>query len=257
MLGLALSKLPNMSNPSDEALESWIEDCVAHLRDSEGYNVAQPHANEFLLLYGVIARTVRYADAYLHLLRDGFGSEAVVLARASLEHAVTLQWVFMTQGGIDRFRVTFAHERQEHFSNLAEWLPNAGLADELKKLGPPPNGPRLPPFMNMLRELDSDKFLETSYHILSQQVHVTHAAVTSFIEPGKEEELHVKYDQEYGYRHEATYVVAAACMFARWVVARLTNDKSLLAMLDKTSDDLIVPMTLLDRVAPGKRRKGL
>ncbi|GAA4384733.1 DUF5677 domain-containing protein [Agromyces bauzanensis] len=205
----------------------------------------------------MIARTIRYADAYLSLSRAGYGSEAVALARASLEHAVTLQWIFVVQGGIDRFRVTAAHDRQEHYSNLAAWLNNHELAEEVTKLDSPPDGKRLPPFMNMLRDLDQDRFLETSYHILSQQVHVTHAAVTAFITPGEEEELHINYDQDYGYQYQATYVVAAACMLARWVVARLTNDTELLTRLDNTSDDLILPMTLMDNVAAEKRRKGL
>lgn len=244
-----------MTRPTEAEHETWTEECVAHLQDAESYDVVSAHANEFLLLYGVIARTIRFADTYLHLVRAGYGSEAVVLARAALEHAVTLQWIFVVDGGIDRYRVTSAHDRQEHYSNLAEWLKNEELAEEVKKLDLPPAGKRLPPFMNMLRDLDKENFLEMSYHILSQQVHVTHSAVTSFVAPG-EDELHIKYDQDYGYQYQATYVVAASCMFARWVVARLTNDTVLLERLDKTSDDLILPMTLLDSVAPNDQRKG-
>ena len=232
-------------------------DSVTHLRDAESHDALSPHANEFMLLYGIIARTIRYADAYLLLVRDRHSAEAVVLARAALEHAITLQWIFVVQGGVDRFRVTSAHERKEHYSNLAVWLDDHELAEEVEKLGPAPSGPRLPPFMNMLRDLDKEKFLETSYHILSQQVHVTHSAVTSFIVPGDNEELYIKYDHDYSYSFQATYVVAAACMLARWVLARLTGDDALLEQLDKTSDDLTLPMTLLDSLALAKRRRGL
>lgn len=246
-----------MTRPTEVELEAWIEECVAHLRDAEGFDVLSPHANEFLLLYGVIARTVRYADAYLVLCRAGYSSEAVALARAALEHSVTLQWIFVVTGGVDRFHVTAAHDRIKHYSNLADWLKNDELAEQLTKLDPPPEGKQLPPFMDMVRSLDQEKFLETSYHILSQQVHVTHAAVTSFITPGEEDKLHIQYDQDYGYRYQATYVTAAACMLARWVVARLTNNTELLSKLDSTSDELLLPMTLLDNVIPEKRRKGL
>jgi len=245
------------TRPTEPELEAWIEECVAHLRDAEGFDVLSPHANEFLLLYGVIARTVRYADAYLVLCRAGYPSEAVTLARAALEHSITLQWIFIVQDGVDRFRVTAAHDRIKHYSNLADWLKNDELAEELAKLDPPPEGKQLPPFMDMVRNLDQEKFLETSYHILSQQVHVTHAAVTSFITPGEDGELHIQYDQDYGYQYQATYVTAAACMLARWVVARLTNNTELLNKLDSTSDELLLPMTLLDNVAPAKQRKGL
>lgn len=246
-----------MTEPSEPALEAWIEECVTHLRDAESYDVLRPHANEFLLLYGIIARTTSYADAYLQLVRRGHSAEAVALARAALEHAVTLQWIFVVQGGVDRFRVTAAHERKDHYSNLAAWLNDDELASEVQKLDPIPAGSQLPPFINMLRDLDKEKFLETSYHILSQQVHVTHSAVTTFIVPGDDEELHIKYDQDYSYRFQATYVVAAACMLARWELARLTGDDALLERLDKASDDLVLPMTLLDGVSPDKRRTGL
>ncbi|WP_033237118.1 hypothetical protein [Rhodococcus globerulus] len=108
----------------------------------------------------------------------------------------------------------------------------------------------------MLRELDHGKFLETSYHILSQHVHVTHAAVAQFLEQGTDE-LHIKYEPKYSYQHQATYVVAISCMLARWVVAKLTDDPQLLELLDKTSDNLTLPMTLIDNVEQKKRRKGL
>lgn len=110
--------------------------------------------------------------------------------------------------------------------------------------------------MNMLRELDHEKFLEMSYHILSQQVHVTHAAVAQFLEQG-DQELHINYDPKYGYQYQATYVVAISCMLARWVVAKLTDDPQLLELLDKTSDDLTLPMTLIDNIEEKKRRSGL
>lgn len=59
------------------------------------------------------------------------------------------------------------------------------------------------------------------------------------------------------YWYQATYVTAAACMLARWVVAHLTNNTELLSELDSKSDELILPMTLLDNVVPERRRKGL
>lgn len=245
-----------MTRSEDVALEAWIEECVAHLRDAESYDVYRPHKDEFLLLYGVVVRIMRFSDAYLLLLRRGFVGEAVVLARTALEHAVTLQWVFVVDGGISRYQAEVAQERLEHYVNLADWLNTQELIDAVSALEAPPVGKRLPPFMNMLRDLDQAKFLETSYHILSQQVHVTHAAVAAFLEPGVEG-LHIKYEQEYGYQHQATYVVAASCMLARWVVAKLTNDPKLLKLLDTTSEELVLPMTLIDGVNEKKRRKGL
>lgn len=229
---------------------------MAHLRDADSFDVHKHHKDEFLLLYGVVARIMRLSDAYLRLLRCGFVGEAGVLARAALEHAVTLQWVFVVDGGIRRYQAEVAHERLNHYSNLADWLHIQELTDAISALETPPLGKRLPPFMNMLRDLDQGKFLETSYHILSQQAHVTHAAVAAFLAPGVEG-LHIKYEQEYGYKHQATYVVAASCMLARWVVAKLTDDPQLLQLLDTTSDVLVLPRTLIDGVNEKRRRKGL
>ncbi|MFC5931682.1 hypothetical protein [Cryobacterium melibiosiphilum] len=102
------------------------------------------------------------------------------------------------------------------------------LAEEVKKLDLPRADKRLPPFVNMLRDVDKENFLEIGHHILSQQVHVTHSSVTSFVSPGKDN-FQTKYDQDYGCQCQAAYVVAASCMFVRWVVARPTNDTALCA----------------------------
>lgn len=241
--------------PDNLTLEAWIEECIGHLRDAKEFDVLAVHSNEFLLLYGVAARIVRYSDAYLQLARSGFLGEAVVLARTALEHAVTLQWVFIVDGGIDRYRLEVAHERIEHYRNLAGWLESQQLAEAVADLEAPPEGKRLPPFMNMLRELDQDRFLEASYHILSQHVHVTHAAVASFVVPAADD-LQLKYDQDYGYRYQATYVVATTCMMARWVIAKLTDDRALLERLDRASDSMLLPMNLIESVPKNRRRTG-
>lgn len=242
--------------PTLENLEAWIRDCVAHLRNTHGYDVVRAHENEFYLLFGVIVRTMRYADAFLDLMNSGKQPEAVPLARAALEHAITLQWVFVSDGGVNRFNREVAHDRISHYTNLATWLQNTELADLVAQLDEPPRGKRLAPFGNLLADLDQERFLATSYHILSQQVHVTHAAVADGLVQGPDE-LHVAYEQTYSYRTEATYAVAAACMLARWVLAKLTNDEALLERLDKVSDELHLPMTLIDSLPERKRRRGL
>lgn len=247
-----------MPDVPEAALVEWIRECVAQMHDASEFTVAAAHANEFLLLHGLIARTSRYSNAYLALVDAGMEGEAAPLARAALEHAITLQWVFVVDGGLMRYRNSVAHDRLSHYSNLAEWFDHDELREGVRQLGPLPQGKQLGSFMSMLRELDAeDKFLEASYHVLSQHVHVTHSAVVSFLQQG-DDELHVLYDQEYAYRYQATYVCAAACMLARWVLARLTNDEPLLAELDRRSDELHLPMHLADRVStPLKRRKGI
>lgn len=246
-----------MPDVPEEDLIAWIRACVSSLRDVDGFTVERAHSDEFLLLYGLIARTFRYSNAYLTLLDAEMEGEAVPLARAALEHAITLQWVFVVDGGVMKFRNSVAHDRVEHYGKLAEWLDNDELREALTELEPLPEGSRLGKFMAMVRDLDEGTFLETSYHVLSQHVHVTHSAVTSFLRPG-EGEMHILYDQEYAYRYQATYAAAVSCMLARWVLARLTNDDALLESLDRASDELHLPMQLADQVkAPRKRRTGI
>lgn len=243
-----------MPDVPEAALADWIRACVSSLRDADGFTVDSGHADEFLLLYGLIARTFRYSNAYLKLVDAGMEGEAVPLARAALEHAITLQWVFVIDGGVTKYRNSVAHDRVEHYRKLAEWLDSDELRKAVIELDPIPGGSQLGKFLAMVRDLDEGSFLETSYHVLSQHVHVTHSAVTSFLQPG-ESELHVLYEQEYAYRYQATYACAVACMLARWVLARLTDDKALLNELDRVSDELQLPMELAQYVRPPRRRR--
>lgn len=70
--------------------------------------MSRARSTEFLLLYGLIGRTTRFADANMKLVRLDHVHEAVPLARAALKHAVTAQWVFPIRGGIDRNRYQVA-----------------------------------------------------------------------------------------------------------------------------------------------------
>jgi len=243
-----------MPDVPEEDLIAWIRACVSSLRDVDGFTVERAHSDEFLLLYGLIARTFRYSNAYLTLVDAKMEGEAVPLARAALEHAITLQWVFVVDGGVKKFRNSVAHDRVEHYGKLADWLDNDELREALTELDPLPEGSRLGKFMGVVRDLDQGTFLETTYHVLSQHVHVTHSAVTSFLQPG-EDELHILYEQEYAYRYQATYACAVACMLARWVLARLTNDNALLEELDRISDELQLPMELAQHLKPPRKRR--
>ncbi|WP_156366323.1 DUF5677 domain-containing protein [Microbacterium sp. No. 7] len=165
-----------MSDVPKAALEDWIRACVSSLRNVDGFTIDKAHADEFLLLYGLIARTFRYSNAYLTLVEAEMEGEAVPLAPAALEHAVTLQWVFVVDGGVSKYRNSVAHDRVEHYTKLAEWLDNDEFRDALAELEPLPGGSRLGKFMAMVRDFDQGTFLETTYHVLSQHVHVTHSA---------------------------------------------------------------------------------
>lgn len=245
-----------MDRAPEWELHAWIEYCVSAVRDRQEYVVPRTRSTEFLILYGLVGRTTRFADAYLKLVRLDHGHEAVALARAALEHAVTAQWVFLVHGGIDRYQVAIERDLREHYKTMAKYLESPEFVARVAALGPPPAGKALPPFMEMLRQLDRQRFLETSYHMLSQQVHVTHAAVTSFLDQS-ENLAQLKYEQDYPYAYQATYVVAEACMLVRWIQATLTNDEGVLAELNRKSDELVLPMNLIESLPEGRRRPGL
>lgn len=245
-----------MTRPTEAELRAWIEECVVDVRDREEFRVSEARQSEFLLLFGLVGRTARLAEAYLRLCEFGCMSEAVPLTRVALEHAVTAQWVYLVEGGVGRYHRSVVQGRRDHYATLADWLEHTELRVEVDRLEPTPEGKRLPPFMNMLREVDEGKYLETTYHVLSQQVHVTHSAVTSFL-GWDGVGLHLEYEQDYPYPYQLTYAVAVACMLVRWILAHLTDDNDLLDALDKKSDALILPMNLLTGLHPENRRTGL
>lgn len=240
-----------------EELERWIRDSAARLQGAADYTVARVHENEFFLLYGVLTRTIHLADTFLDLVGTGRAADAVPLARTALEYAITAQWVFTVDGGVDRWRRDVEHDRYDHYRTLSEWLSDEDLAREARRLPEPEAGKRLPKFMAMLRDLDHQRLLETSYLVLSQQVHVTHAAVMAAIEGDENGNLHLSATDEYAYSYQAIYVSAIACMLARWILAKLTNDVEELRRLDAVSDDLYLPVTLIDQLPETRRRRGL
>jgi hypothetical protein len=245
-----------MVKVEEAELIAWIRTCDAYLRDARAHEVLSDHANEFLLLYGLIARSTRYAAAYATLLDAGAEAEAVPLARVAIEHAITLQWVFTTVGGIDRLRTSVAHDRNDHYRQLAKWMDNETLRTATAALEAPPAGRRLGKFQDMLRDLDHKHFLESRYNLLSQQVHVTHSAVTGFID-AQQSELGITYEQNSPYRSVATHIAALAATLARWVLARLTNDEAMLSELSDVSDLLQLPIDLSDQLPPAKKRVGI
>lgn len=108
------------------------------------------------------------------------------LARAAFEHAITLQLVFISDGGIDRFNREVMHNRISQYTTLATWLNNTEFARLAAQRDAPPAGKRLAPFGTLFTDPDQERFLATSYHALSQQVHVTHAVVVAALARGRE-----------------------------------------------------------------------
>lgn len=248
-----------MSKVPQQDLESWIQECAEWMRraESTGYAIPRENNNDFMVLFGVIARTIRYAETFLELALNGKVNEASPLARAVLEHAVTAQWVFNVEGGADRWRRTVQHDRHRYFKLISEWNQIEEIREGVERMPEPPSGKQLPKFMDMLRELDHEHFLETSYMILSERVHVTHAVIVESFEQDTEGNTRLSHPREDAFIYPAVYVTALSCMLVRWILSTLTDDADDLKLLDGKSDELQIPMTLIHKLPTEKRRKGL
>lgn len=244
--------LDSPDEPSESDLTAWIRECVEDLKGREEFAVKAPDQQEFFLLYGLCAQSIRCADAYLVLVDANMQREGVPVVRTALEHVLTAQWAYLTVGGLDRLRVETDRDRKHHYQQLATWLKNGEIQDAAEAL-PQALGKGLPKFAEMLRGLDADdKFLATSYNVLSQVVHVAHGTVTSFLDLAEVTE--VTYDAADHYDYPTLYVAASTCMLATWVITSLTADTERLAYLDGKSDELQLPMMLAERLQSHQRR---
>ncbi|WP_147441645.1 DUF5677 domain-containing protein [Mycetocola lacteus] len=236
-----------MAQVSEAEFTKWIRECISSVRDAQNFAIEAHRRDEFLLLHGLIVRTLRYCDAFLLLNKSGFEVEATALARAALEHSITLQWVFLVEGGVERYRVFASQRIRNHYKQLAEWEDHDELRSAVNDMPPVFEGSGLGSFSDLLKNLDDGSFLIEQYHLLSQQVHVTHETVLSALtlENG---ETGILWDQQYPYRRSATQICAISSMFARWVLANQTNDTELLAYLDQVSEALVIPMNLATQV---------
>lgn len=222
---------------------------IQDAKHGERITVPAENEREFLMLFGLVQRVRRLAQAYLRLDHAGFASEASVLIRAALEHAVTAQWAYITPGGVDRLHVTLARAQADlagkmtGYSKDPEWV-----ARERQLRAAIPAGPGLPKFTGpegIMAELDSVKFLAVSYRVLSQVGHVTHQAPLA---------IHLRTEPEANGHAEMLYALTGFCMLVAWLHARLEGDDAEVARLKETSVRLHVPWRLDTHLADDRRR---
>lgn len=119
----------------------------------------------------------------------------------------------------------------------------------------PSPGKQLPKFMDMLRELDHEHFLETSYMMLSERAHVTHAVIVESFEQDAEGNFRLSQPREDAFIYPAVFVTALSCMLVRWILSTLTDDAADLDLLDGKSEELQIPMSLIGNLPAEKLRK--
>lgn len=238
-------------------MRSFLLRFVQDARHPERIEVPSENSREFLVLFGLVQRVRRLTKAYLRLERGGFVSEGSLLVRSALEHSVTAQWAYLTPGGVDRLHVSQARaqasllDEMAQYSSDPEWSVRASRFREQV-----PEGPWLPRFSTpdgIMKELDSDRFLSTSYRILSQVGHVTHQATLDFIIE-VEGKVELRTDPEIRMQGETLYALTGSCMLASWVLARLEADDQEIRALKDFAKRLHVPWRLDVDLPRGQRR---
>ena len=213
--------------------------------------------SEFLLLFALVQRVRRLTQAFLRLQRSGFVSEASLLVRAALEHAVTAQWAYLTPGGVTRLHVSCARAQAAVAAGMTSYSKDPGWIDlEARLRADVPAGPGLPKFTGregIMAELDSIHFLSASYRVLSQVGHVTHQAALDFLVE-EEGEVHLRAEPEVLEQEQLRYALSGFCMLVAWIQARLEEDNDEVARLKEIAVRLHVPWRLDTHLPPIRRR---
>jgi hypothetical protein len=236
------------SKPSEEHLRGWIARSWALLEAGETLTVPAEKAAQFELLWGPCAQAVRYATAWATLSSTDHAHESDVLARSALEHAMTAQWCYFADDGVQRLRVKVEQEYHRYYGEMAEWQNMAEVQAALARRSPPPpkRTKSLPNFTGtIVPMLDADNFLRASYRALSRSVHVNDSTVLGFLfQDGNS--TGITPTPAVTNRYPAAFVAATSAMLALSVIADHLDSNDLLRDLNRTSNDLQLPMFLDD-----------
>jgi len=234
-------------------LVAWIDEAGELLR-STGLDVKRDGHDEFLLLFGLCAQSVRYAQAWSRLYSSGFEREAIVLARCAVEHAVSAQWCYFTAGGIQQLRDKIVNERRSFYVDFGTWLEHDELLSAATSL-PTADGEPWPNFgRTILKEVDAQNFLRTSYRGLSRSAHVSDSTVAGFLEVS-DNGYSVNVEPGDPMAFQAAHGASVAAMLGLWVIAEQIEDKSLSDLLDRRSDELELPCSLRDNIPEERARR--
>lgn len=234
------------AKPTEDQFRAWIARSWVLLLEGETFVVSAEKADQFGLLWGPCAQAIRYATAWAALSATSHAHESDVLARSALEHALTAQWCYFTDDGIDRLRVKVQQEHHRYFTNMADWQHLAEIKATLARQTPPTakGEDSLPNFIKkIVPMLDADNFLEASYRALSRTVHVNDSTVLSFLfQDG--DTIGITPTPAVTNQYSAAFVAATSAMLALALIADHLENDDLLRDLNNTSNELQLPMFL-------------
>lgn len=229
--------------PPQDKLFAFIEGEEARVLDRD-FDVPVENFNEFKTVYGVCAQAIRYANAYVVLVKAGRPREAVALARQALEHAGTAMWAHFIDGALDRLVATIEETHFDFYRKMSAYLGNPELLQEIEKkeaaLGE--RGKGMIKIVQRLKAIDQNDMLQTVYMQQSQFVHVTGSSVLGFLSVDKDGQLGLNFNPPDPHGANTAYATAMATMFASWQIAFVGGDKATLAELDRLSDELLLPL---------------
>jgi hypothetical protein len=241
--------------PTPEALLAFILRYIQVPSRREEFRVESARQDQFLLLFGLTHRVRRLAQAYLRLRKGDFEVEGQILVRSALEHAVTAQWAYLTVGGIDRLKSSGTSNQYTFVRLLAEYSTDPAAPAQVQEFRDQVlAGPGLPKFTEMIKHLDNNGFLRTTYKVLSQVIHVTHQATLDALGTDDDGEVTLKLRPDADVGHETLYALASSCMLAAWIVADLEGSTDEFGRLQDYSWQLSIPYRL-DASLPADARR--
>lgn len=212
------------------------------------FRVRSESGSDFELLIGIVTRVRRLTGAYLRLHKVGFAAEGEVLARSALEHAVTAQWSYLVDGGMERLAYSIHKSQGDILKALYEQTDDQDVQDRYVKHmathGPGLGVPSISRNGGMLDQFNNP-FLSLSYRVLSQRVHVSSSTFTDAFAMGDDgKTLEVVEAPTGEYHYESVSCLAASAMLVSWILARLEGNTAELSTLVSIANELSLPYRL-------------
>lgn len=161
--GLLVDELSSRAiGAAREALECF--------RNGPAYEVLDADRDKFQVVYPLSAHVMEQVSAALILIDAELCYPAESNARSAFQHAVTAQWVVLTEGGEDQ---VLAEMKRTHSTTVEDFSLSVDLPDELLSVigdRPKSQGPARD-FWWMCSRFSNDKALYVMFRRLSDSVH--------------------------------------------------------------------------------------
>lgn len=239
--------------PAYERLRHGVDQTLALLQRASFRTLAGWHESALSALWGPAVQTIRHSQATFYLIDGDFTREAMVNARAALEHAITVQWVLHREGGLEQFMDHLIRNHKGEAERFGDWLDVDEIRASADEIDRP--GGTFPNFLrNIVGEFDERSFVVNAYGNLSLAAHVRAATTMAYLEgtPGQTHDLF--FEPRVTHEGEAPLVAAASAMLSAAAPLTLMGDDDLLDELSDLADALQLPVSLRDELQEPIRR---